>query len=113
LEIISKYNAILTTGSGSVLPTQTNTDPGQRYAALDSDLCRIRILDESERSTINYGGRWVAKLREMGGQVGSAPACYGSSLGSNPDISQKYKMCDISNGLANTLKPAKKIYKKN
>jgi hypothetical protein len=32
----------------------------------------------------------------------SAPACYGSSLGSNPDISQKYKMCDISKGVANT-----------
>jgi hypothetical protein len=28
--------------------------------------------------------RWVAKM-EMGGYVGSAPACYGSSLGSNPD----------------------------
>ncbi len=33
-----------------------------------------------------------------------APACYGSSLGSNPDISQKkYKMGDISKGVANTL----------
>jgi hypothetical protein len=38
----------------------------------------------------------------MGGSVDSAPACYGSSLGSNPDISQKYKMADM----------AKKIYKK-
>jgi hypothetical protein len=28
---------------------------------------------------------------------------YGSSLGSNPDISQKYKMGDISNGVANTF----------
>jgi hypothetical protein len=36
-------------------------------------------------------GRWVAKL-------GSAPACYDSSLGSNPDISQKYEMADISSG---------------
>jgi hypothetical protein len=44
-------------------------------------------------------------IREMDGQVGSAPACYGSSLGSNPDISQKHKMGD------NTLKPAKNIYK--
>ncbi len=35
-------------------------------------------------------------LREMGGYVGSAPACYGSYLGSNPDIFQKYKMGDIS-----------------
>ncbi len=43
------------------------------------------------------GDRWVSRemgdygwlSREMGGQVGSAPACYGSSLGSNPHISQK------------------------
>ncbi len=32
-----------------------------------------------------------------------APACYGSSLGSNPDISQKYKMGDIGIVVANTL----------
>jgi hypothetical protein len=43
---------------------------------------------------------------------GSAPSCYGISLGSNPDISQKYTMGDISKGVANTLKPAKKINKK-
>jgi hypothetical protein len=30
-----------------------------------------------------FFGGWVAK-------VGSAPSCYGSSLGSNPDIYQKY-----------------------
>jgi hypothetical protein len=48
----------------------------------------------------------------MGGSVDSAPACYGSSLGSNPDIVQKYKMGDISKGVANTLSPAKKIFKK-
>jgi len=40
------------------------------------------------------------------------PACYISSLGSNPDISQKYKMGDMSKGVANTLMPAKKMYKK-
>ncbi len=28
-------------------------------------------------------------VREMGGLVDSAPACYGSSLSSSPDISQK------------------------
>jgi hypothetical protein len=28
-------------------------------------------------------------VREMGGLVGIAPACYDSSLSSNPDISQK------------------------
>jgi len=35
--------------------------------------------------------------------VGSAPAGYGSSFGSNPDIFQKYKTGDISKGVANTL----------
>jgi hypothetical protein len=48
----------------------------------------------------------------MGGYVGSAPACYGSSLGSNPDISQKYKMGDLSKGVANTLWYAKKYTNK-
>jgi hypothetical protein len=38
-----------------------------------------------------FVGRWVAN-REMCGFVGSAPACFGSSPGSNPDISQKYKI---------------------
>jgi hypothetical protein len=28
---------------------------------------------------------------------------FGSSMGSNPDISQKYEMGDISKGVANTL----------
>jgi hypothetical protein len=36
--------------------------------------------------------RWVAKLKGDGWQVGSAPG----SLGLNSDISQKYKMGDIS-----------------
>jgi hypothetical protein len=40
-----------------------------------------------------------------------APACCVSSLGSNPDISQKYKMGDISKGVANTVKLATKIVK--
>jgi hypothetical protein len=56
---------------------------------------------------IKYKGRWVTKLREMGGKVGSAPACacHGMqlSIGSNQDISQKYKMGDISKGVANKL----------
>jgi hypothetical protein len=43
------------------------------------------------------------KKRRKTGQVGSAPACYGSFLGSNPDISQKYKMGDISKIGGNTL----------
>jgi hypothetical protein len=49
----------------------------------------------------------------MGGQVGSAPDCYSSSaLGSNPDISQKYKMGDISKGVGHhTLARQKNIQK--
>ncbi len=31
--------------------------------------------------------------------VGSAPACYGSSLGSNPNIPQKLEKGNIGNGL--------------
>ncbi len=69
--------------------------------------------------------RWVAMLVEMGGKVGgdgwlswwrwvdklvgdalvaegSTPACYDSSLGSNPNISQEYKMGDQGKGVANT-----------
>jgi hypothetical protein len=46
---------------------------------------------------IGYVGRliamqkdgWLYTRRSMGGYVGSPPACFGSSLGSNPDISQK------------------------
>ncbi len=71
----------------------------------------------------------MAKFREMGGYVeGDGWLSYreigglvqgdewlslgsGSSLRSNPDISQKYKMGDISKGVANTLKPVKKIQK--
>ncbi len=43
-------------------------------------------------------GRWMVKL-----VLGIVPACYDSSLGSNPDMSQKFKMGDISKGEANTL----------
>jgi hypothetical protein len=39
----------------------------------------------------------------MGGKVDSAPSYYGRSLGSNPDISQKYKMGYIDKEVANTL----------
>jgi len=42
-------------------------------------------------------GRWVAKL------VALLLVCYGSFLGSNPDIYQKVKMGNINNGVANTL----------
>jgi hypothetical protein len=57
---------------------------------------------------------YATKLFEMGGLVGSAPAFYGSSLGSNPDISEKIKkMGDISEVVANTLcSPPKNIQKK-
>jgi len=40
-------------------------------------------------------------------KVGSAPAYYASSLGSNPDISQKYKMGDISKGMTTHSCPPK------
>jgi hypothetical protein len=50
----------------------------------------------------------------MGGLVGSAPACSVSSLCSNPDIYQKYKMSNISKEVANILYPAKKkIYQRS
>ncbi len=39
-------------------------------------------------------GRWVDKLGRWVAKLSSAPDCYGSSLGSNPAISQKYKMGD-------------------
>jgi hypothetical protein len=42
----------------------------------------------------------------------SATACYGSSLCSNPDISQKYKMGDTNNRSGQNTLAAKKIYKK-
>ncbi len=57
-------------------------------------------------------GRWVTKLKGDGWLSGSVPAYYGSSLVSNPDISQKYKMGDISKGVANTLWPSKKYTEK-
>jgi hypothetical protein len=49
----------------------------------------------------------------MGGLVGSAPICYGSSLGSNLDISQKYKMGDMTKEWPTHSSPAKNIQKKN
>jgi hypothetical protein len=49
----------------------------------------------------NQGDGWLSWYRAC---------CYGSSLGSNPDISKKDKMGDISKGVgANTLEPAKII----
>ncbi len=48
-------------------------------------------------------GTWVAKSGRWVAYDGSAPVCYGSSLGSNPDISQKYKKGGISKRVANTL----------
>jgi hypothetical protein len=44
----------------------------------------------------------------MGGLVGSAPACYGSSLGSNTDISQKYKWATVANEWPIHSSPPKK-----
>ncbi len=42
-------------------------------------------------------GKWVATFK----LVARLFAIYGSSLGSNPDISQKYKMADINKEVAN------------
>ncbi len=38
---------------------------------------------------------WVSKLSEKCVSIGSAPVCYGSSLGLNPDASQKFRIGDI------------------
>jgi hypothetical protein len=54
-----------------------------------------------------FGGK---KAKSKGNGWLSWAACYCSSLGSNPDISQKYKMGDTSKEVANTLAP-QKIYK--
>jgi hypothetical protein len=52
-------------------------------------------IDGQHSNVIKDAKRWEI--------VGSALACYGSSLCSNPDISQKYKMGDISKEVSNTL----------
>jgi hypothetical protein len=57
-------------------------------------------------------GRWVDKFREMNGSVGSAPACYGSSLRSNPDISQNKKWATQAKEWP-TYSSKPKIYKKS
>ncbi len=54
---------------------------------------------------VKYGG-WVAKL------VARLFSTDGSSLSSNPDISQKYKMGDISKGWPIATLARQKIYKK-
>jgi hypothetical protein len=63
----------------------------------------IDLFDKIMHSKI---GQWTIEgdgwqSREMGGKVGSA--LYGSSLGSNPGISQNCKMDDIRKGVANTI----------
>ncbi len=59
----------------------------------------------SVREGVAKIGRWMAKL------VACVPACYGSSLGSNQDISQKYKMGDINKRKAKAVLPAKNVNK--
>jgi hypothetical protein len=62
------------------------------------------VLLSKERSYIFFQIKYTLTVRETGGQVGSASAFYGSTtLGSKPDISQKYKMGDISKVVANVL----------
>jgi hypothetical protein len=47
--------------------------------------------------------RWVANREMVAKLFARLHACYGSFLGSKPDITQRYKMGDISKGLTNTL----------
>jgi hypothetical protein len=50
------------------------------------------FYDNQDTGTNKYaqqGDGWLNK--EMVGYIGSAPACYDSSLGSNPDISKNTK----------------------
>jgi hypothetical protein len=58
---------------------------------------KINVLSANMENTHN------GKKRKKTGKVDSAPACYGSSLGSKSDISQKYKMGDISKRGGKTL----------
>jgi hypothetical protein len=53
----------------------------------------------------------VARLREIGGQVGSAPACYGSYLGLNPDTLKITKRATKAKEWPTNCSPSKKIYK--
>jgi hypothetical protein len=65
---------------------------------------KMRAAAPPNKKVENTAGRWVTLGRLVVKlKVGSAPACYGSSLDSKPDISQKYKMGDISKGVANIL----------
>ncbi len=45
--------------------------------------------------------------------MGSAPACYGSSLGSNPDISLKYEMGNKAKEWPTHSSPPRKYTKKS
>jgi hypothetical protein len=59
-------------------------------------LCLDRILGALSVLSSPY-------LATGGLKVGSEPAYYNTSMGSNPGISQKYKIGDISTGVAQTL----------
>jgi hypothetical protein len=52
-------------------------------------LCIALHTPQGSLSRLLVFSTWFG-CREMGGYVGSAPTCYGSSLGLNPDISLKY-----------------------
>ncbi len=58
---------------------------------------RSVIKTRGSRTRNRATAMWVAKMEAR------APACYGSSLGSNPDIPEKCIMGDISKVVANTL----------
>ncbi len=53
--------------------------------------------------------REVSRNKDSDAGSDCVPTCYGSILGSNPNIPQKYKMGDISKEVANTFYPAKKL----
>ncbi len=62
------------------------------------------FLEIKKNGQLFMGDGWLN--REMVGKVreiGSAPACFGNSLGTDSNIFQKYKMGGITKGVASTL----------
>jgi hypothetical protein len=63
-----------------------------------TEINRLTILIFKNPNCCNYENR--ERVAEL---VARAPACYGSSLGLNPDIFPKIIMGDVSKGVVNTL----------
>jgi hypothetical protein len=68
----------------------------QEYLGVEYRLARIMLPSKGGKSSEDKS----SYRRDM---VGVSLYCNGSSLGSNPDITPKYKVGDISKGVANTL----------